>query len=197
MPRQEKIPLVITSGGIPVYVADCTIDEGHSASARVTDHPVERAAAISDHVQLEARELRATVFTSTTPLGSVAREGREVEAFAELRAILNARQVVDVTTSLETYRDMILYKIDTPRSSRDGQSISAALTFKQITRTSTLAVEVPAAILRAVIRPGGKTKDTTKPGDKQETPTTAVKRKRALTATRDGFTELAKQMGGQ
>lgn len=196
MPRQEKIPLVITSGGIPVYVADCTVDEGHSASARVTDHPVERGASITDHVQLEARELRVTVFSSTTPLGLPAREGREREAFAELVAIRDARQLVDVTTSLETYRDMILYKIDTPRSVRDGQSISASLTFKQVVLTSTLAVEVPAAILRAVIRPGGKTKDQTKPGDQPEKPDTGAKRKRLLSATVDGISSIANSLGG-
>lgn len=198
MARQERIPLVISADGQPLYIADCTLDEGHSASARVTDHPVERGAAITDHVQIEPRELRATVFTSTTPLfGGIPGEGRERAAWETLVGISRARRLVTVTTSLESYDSMILYKVEAPRSARDGQSVSVALTFRQIELTNTLAIQTPPGVLRALIRPGGKTKDNTKPGDGPEKPDTKVARKRLLSSARDGIGAIVKAAGGE
>jgi hypothetical protein len=71
------------------------------------------------------------------------------------------------------------------------------LTFRQFVLTNTLAIQTPPGVLRALIRPGGKTKDNTKPGDGPEKPDTKVARKRALTAARDGFSAILKAAGGE
>ena len=102
-----------------------------------------------------------------------------------------------VTTSLESYDSMILYKVEAPRSARDGQSVSVALTFRQIELTNTLAIQTPPGVLRALIRPSGKTKDNTKPGDGPEKPDTKVARKRLLSSARDGIGSILKAAGGE
>ena len=182
--RTRPTPLLITATtGEVLYAADCTVSEGHVASAKVTEHPVERGAPISDHVQLESRELRVDAFTSTTPLQGAAGAERDLAAYDRLIEIRNARRPVIVTTTLGVYESMILSKVEVGRSNGDGESITAALTFRQVILTSPLAVDVPAEILRAIWRPGGKGKVDTKGGDKESG---ASERKSMLKAAKEG-----------
>jgi hypothetical protein len=87
------------------------IREAHTIEVRVTEHPIEQGANVSDHAQARPRVVTVSVVVSETPiqqprlraltLGGPSLEGaqnRVLEFFEFIRSIAEAGEFIDVTT---------------------------------------------------------------------------------------------------
>ena len=133
---------------------DCTVTETHSATATVTEHPVESGANITDHIRPEPLQLSITGIVSDTPLGSKQIQraidigGTSVQvtqqetptsatgfgraAWAKLDAIRTAAKPVKVVTRDKTYDSMALVSLSVPKESKTGGALYFTAQFKQV-----------------------------------------------------------------
>ena len=133
---------------------DCTVTETHSASATVTEHPVESGANITDHIRPEPLQLSITGIVSDTPLGSkqIQRSidigGTSVQikqqdtptsptgfgraAWSKLEAIRSSGKLVKVVTRDKPYEDMALVSLSVPKDARTGGAFAFTAQFRQV-----------------------------------------------------------------
>lgn len=133
---------------------DCTVTETHTATATVTEHPVESGANITDHIRPEPVQLSITGIVSDTPIGSkqiqraIEAGGTKVQiteretptsaagfgrtAWAKLDAIRTAAKPVKVVTRDKTYDSMALVSLSVPKESKTGGALYFTAQFKQI-----------------------------------------------------------------
>ena len=133
---------------------DVVLTESSTDSAETTDHPVEQGFDVSDHARLagdtpdhrdylEYARRRSTVAARGEPRRgrdftsvSTERVGRAIgfaeRAAADLRKLLEARQLVTVTTSKRVYTDMMLTDLITPRDGKTGDALTFQATFKRV-----------------------------------------------------------------
>jgi hypothetical protein len=150
---------------------DATLSETHTASADITDHPVEQGANIVDHARRKPDGLMIEGLVSNTPLSRdqmrryISAGGVELEtatfedaprgvlgyaerAFERLKALVGAR-LVTVVTGLESYPNMMLESLSVPRDSKTGDALKFTATFKQVeivtNKLTTVETRVPGA----------------------------------------------------
>ncbi len=133
---------------------DCTVTETHTATATVTEHPVESGANITDHIRPEPVQLSITGIVSDTPIGSkqiqraIEAGGTKVQiteretptsaagfgrtAWAKLEAIRAAAKPVKVTTRDRTYESMALMSLSVPKEAKTGGAFMFTAQFKQV-----------------------------------------------------------------
>ncbi len=124
-------------------VFDASLQETHRSSARITDHPVESGATISDHVIIDPEELTLSVVVSNTPTVSILEvpsieQNRAETAYQDLLAKKAARVAVEVTTTLRIYENMILTDVSCTRDANTGNIVMLSLSLREI-RTATSA----------------------------------------------------------
>lgn len=141
-----------------VLQIEATLQEVHSASAEVTEHPVEVGSDITDHIRPKAVEVRIDGFISNTPvqndivqsavrasplgLGVAAADaainamigGAEFvrDGYNTLRAILDAGQTVLLNTPYRQYENMAMTDLQIPRDPHIGDALRFTATFRQI-----------------------------------------------------------------
>lgn len=136
------------------FLIDCSLSESHSFDSDVTEFPVESGSSISDNI----RPLPITVdiegFVSNTPIGLMRDERvitsqKPVETCYELlQAIRDEREPVTIQTSLRTYENMALTRLNIPRGPGGADGLRFTASFKQIqyvTNVRTIRVSIPIA----------------------------------------------------
>ena len=133
---------------------DCTVTETHTATATVTEHPVESGANITDHIRPEPVQLSITGIVSDTPIGSkqiqraIEAGGTTVQvtqqeapssatgfgrtAWSKLEAIRAAAKPIKVVTRDKTYESMALVSLSVPKDARTGGAFVFTAQFKQV-----------------------------------------------------------------
>ncbi len=127
------------------FTIDAAIEEIHSYDCTVTQFPVESGATISDHVQLLPIGLQLDCIVTDTPIGpmetvrgyagSFQGEGftqwsdEAHEHFKKLRA---KREPFNVTTSLQTYYNLVIESYKPTRRVGDGFALRFTLVCKFI-----------------------------------------------------------------
>lgn len=154
--------LVILVDGVPALIADATVSESHRQSATVTMHPREVGTDIADHIQPKLPEVSAQLVYSATPLEPGAVAGRVEAAYEFLRRLQVDRTLVTIVTTLAVYEGVALVEVSAPRSASTGQALVVDTSWRLITTVSTQQVQIPADILRGIVRPSGQSKPTTK-----------------------------------
>ena len=132
-------------GGV---VIDATVEEGHNATAEVTENPVEEGAKITDHVQNNSDELVLDCIISDSPLGfpiigniqniinSVSTlfglSSRSVDAYNKLLELKKNREPFTAFTGLRRYTNMVIKELNVTRNARIGKAISFRCAMRQI-----------------------------------------------------------------
>lgn len=171
-----------------------TMEEQHSDTVEITDHPIEQGAAITDHAFKRPAELTLKISWSNSPnnggllggirglfsTGSILVSnilGNNVNQVKEIyQKLLKAqadREPLEVFTGKRTYTDMLIRSLDVVTDQRTENVLMITVSFKQIIRvtTTTLTIEqVPPANQR---NPQA-TQAPTNAGNKTATPTTQV-----------------------
>lgn len=143
------------AGGLSTVLLDAVPQETHSGSAQVTQHPVERGAAITDHVRADPETLTISAVVSDHPLrntdlsveqqsiaavqgigaaaiGGGYVEGRAARTYAQLLSLKDVGALCSVTTSVRHYEDMVLTDLQRTREAAGGTSLRFSATFRRV-----------------------------------------------------------------
>ena len=120
-----------------LYFFDAIIRAEHSRTLRVTEHPVQDGANISDHsFQMPARlALEIGMSDAMDSYQAGQWQGpfaKSVNAYWKLLELQNDRLPLTVSTRLGTYVNMILEQINAPDDYKTKYGLKALVTFKQI-----------------------------------------------------------------
>lgn len=134
-----------------------TVNETHTLSNAITDHPVESGANISDHSRPEPEVVALECRISNTPLtpgqraqavkageftvqstggaavGAIgATEGYAYQQWRKLRDLRDAGTLVTVSTTMGDYTSMAIQSITVPRNAKNYDAVAFSITFKKV-----------------------------------------------------------------
>jgi hypothetical protein len=149
---------------------DVSESESHRSSAKITDHPVEAGAQISDHVVPEQDSLELTARVTNTPIVSQDETAtlspfRAEEAYRRLIELKNARETVSVITSLREYENMIITSVGVSRNASSGNVLALSISLRQIRTATSEIVTLPIPTGNARVRGQPTTDQGKKPTD--------------------------------
>jgi len=127
------------------YQIDIATSESITLEATVSEHPIERGSAITDHVSIKPTMLSVTGMVSDTPIGDIASQRANplfitdllggalpsVEAYDKLWDVLQSREPVTIETDTRVYDNMVMYSLSLPRDGT-GESLNFTAAFKRI-----------------------------------------------------------------
>lgn len=146
------------------FTAMVTVDEGHTDTLTITEHPVEQGAAITDHAFKNAAELTLNVGWSDSG------ENNDVgvaEIYAQLLELQASREPFDVTTGKRNYKDMLIASLVTFTDEKTENALMVQVGLRQVIIVQTQTVTVPPREVQAEPQ---KTAETTNTGTKQAVP---------------------------
>ncbi len=169
---------------------DCCLEESHSFTNQITDHPVESGSNISDHSRPEPDRVTLRCFVSNTPLsegqtksairqGSLSWEttapeyvdGRGKNALEQLEKMRQGGALVNVVTSLKTYavkdnEGMMIESINIPVTAENYDGLEFTISLKKVIVVKTRTTRVTAdRRARAPKKKGQVAKKEEKPKD--------------------------------
>lgn len=154
---------------------DVSETETHKSTAKVTQHPVESGAQISDHVINEADTLDLIAWITNTPIVKEADAltldpSRAENAYAELLTIKQTGTQCNVITTLRSYDTMLITELSITRDRNTGQAISISLKLINVRTATNQTVEAPAPkVLRGnPVKDQGKKTTDAAPADVTE-----------------------------
>jgi len=136
-----------TDMGIENFPFDLYIDESHGLDFKISEHPLQDGAVITDHVTQQLRQCKITgMFTNHSvrrnrgntetisiagyedaqPLENVARQ-----KYTDLEDLAKRREPVRLVTSLIAYPKMLIKSIKTRRDDKSGESIKFTMTLTE------------------------------------------------------------------
>ena len=130
------------------YIFDAILRQEHTHMMRITEHPVQTGANISDHAyQLPATlmlEIGMSDAMDTFFPGQF--EGpysKSVNAYQTLKDLQAKRLPIEISTRLDTYKNMVVEEIRAQDDFKTMYGLSAVVTFKQIITAIIGVVAVP------------------------------------------------------
>jgi hypothetical protein len=141
--------VIMDPSAISAIVFDCTVDEVHTSSAKITAFPVEDGIDVSDNVRREPHTLRLHTITSTTPLDEQRRKrlakGDDLiaEAYDLLQLHLAEGTRLDVLTTRRAYTNMVIVSIEFPHDSKTANVLDATITLREIRTATSRSVRLP------------------------------------------------------
>lgn len=129
--------LVYVRNNINGWFFDAILRAEHTTKLRITEHPVQSGAAITDHAFLEPAELVLEVGMTDTAESIVPgqfQEGssRSVVAYHLLLDLQSLRVPLKIFTHLNIYENMLIEVISVPDDYKTSSALKATVTFKQI-----------------------------------------------------------------
>jgi hypothetical protein len=123
------------------YFFDAFLKESHTGSVRITDHPVQGGASISDHAYNLPDKLTIEIFVSDVMDVLVKNQFSEydtksVSAYEVLRELKEARQPLEINTRLRIYEDMIIENMSITDDYTSRNSLRCSVSFRQIIMAS-------------------------------------------------------------
>jgi hypothetical protein len=123
---------------------DATERATHSGTAELTRHPVQRGVDFTDHVRRNPRELSLNVIVTDTPVlllpalratpavagGDINKRSKEAWDFLE--ALKDAGDVVNVSTKLKDYLNMVITDLSVSQDKDTSNIIAASIMLEEI-----------------------------------------------------------------
>lgn len=152
--------LMSGSRQIGTLIPDVVIREISKDEMVITDHPVERGAAISDHAFLRNAEIEMQIAWSDSTGGYV---GYANDAYNELIALQGLREPFDVSTGSRRYRNMLLSSV---AMTKDEKTENIALISARLREVIIVNTQTTGAAKSTQANPA-KTGSTTTVGSQQ------------------------------
>jgi len=129
--------LVYVRTNIAGYFFDAVLREEHITALRITEHPVQTGANISDHafqlpVQLMMEIGMSDVMDSMVRGQFQTGQGKSVSAYQTLVDLQAQRSPLRVVTKLNAYENMLIEHISSPVSRETTYGMRAVITLRQI-----------------------------------------------------------------
>lgn len=160
-------------GGDPIVV-DASVREVHVVAGEVSDHPVEKGIDIVDHYRVLPRSLEIEAIVTNTPIvtglpgaslvnsavGLISGDTDPASnAWNELQRFFDEAVVLEISTSLKTYRNMVLTDLAVSRSSKESQALFFTASAREIRFVDTefgTAIKAPSSPLGQAAKSAGK-----------------------------------------
>jgi len=138
---------------IDSFQLDCAISEEHQYSNEITQFPVERGVAISDHIINNPIKLNMEGFITNSPIvelvnakqvgnGRTDVNNRTELAFDFLVGLWSRREPITVVTPIRQYENMALVSLKIPRSADIGESFRFKADFQEVRLVSTQDISI-------------------------------------------------------
>jgi hypothetical protein len=119
------------------YFFDAFIREGHTGSVRITEHPVQGGANISDHAYNLPDKLTIEILVSDSMDCVVMNQFSEmstksISAYQQLRKLKEKRQPLSVNTRLHFYEDMLIESMSVTNDYKSASSMRCTVMLRQI-----------------------------------------------------------------
>jgi len=127
---------LLTSGSrqIGTLIPDVVVRESGRDEMVVTDHPVEKGAAISDHAFLRPTEIEMQIGWSDSTGGYV---GYSTDAYQELLALQRQREPFDVSTGSRRYQNMLISSITLTKDEKTENVAMISVRMREVIIVST------------------------------------------------------------
>jgi hypothetical protein len=137
---------------------DATTNEQHDSTVTVTEHPIEDGATITDHIQNDPDGLQLQGIISDNPILLNVEADKEPsvpggdpdlrvkEAYAEFLRLKEAGSLLEVTTELRNYADMVITAISVRRDKDTRHILDIGLTLFPIRKAVVEPTEAPEPI---------------------------------------------------
>jgi hypothetical protein len=135
-------PLFATRRRIGGILVECPIMEEHNDALRLTDHPVEQGAAITDHAFKLPADLTMTVAWSRG-LSTLFNSNYLNDVYDQLLILQNSRVPMRITTERRTYRNMLLTLISTKVDKTTANILLVTIRARQVLLATTQVVSLP------------------------------------------------------
>jgi hypothetical protein len=141
---------------------DATVSEMHVSEAEVTDLPVEAGTTISDHMRLRPKEIQVEGIITNAPVEFFAsfRElsDRAERAYQRLLDFQTKAERLEITTTLRSYKNMILTRVAVPRDKQRGNAVFVQLALREIRTTNVSVTDVPTPKVKQAVKKVSKGK---------------------------------------
>lgn len=147
--------------------ADVTIFEQHNDQLTITQHPVEKGAAITDHAFKQPAQLGVLVGFSNSSSQSGYDENYINEMYQKFIDMQFNRDLIDVLTARRNYKNMLIAAVSLTTDQNTENSAIISIQLQEVILVSTQTVTVPP---NETQKQPEKTATTTKTGVKQAKP---------------------------
>ena len=124
------------------FVADVTIEELHVDELRITDHPVDRNAVISDHAFKLPMHVNIRVgYSNSSPQA----EGNTTyvnDTYEQFLALQESRQLITILTGKRMYQNMLLERLSTSTDEKTENSMILMCECREIIIVSTQVTQL-------------------------------------------------------
>jgi hypothetical protein len=128
-----------------LYVFDAVVRINHNQRIRITEHPVQTGANISDHAYIEPARVTLDIRMSDAMDSYSAGmwnggPTKSVSAYQTLLALGFARSLLVLTTRLRTYTNVVIENIEADDTVKTIYGLSCRVTFKEIFLANTQTI---------------------------------------------------------
>lgn len=150
------------------YFFDAVLKTDHSSKLKITEHPVEEGAAITDHAYVEPRSLTLEIGMSDVCMSFVdgqfaQKSSRSVSAYEVLKQLQSNRIPLKVFTRLDVYENMLIETITSPDDYKTMFGLRAAIGLREIIVVTTSTVALPNRTSTQPQKTGATNKGTVQP----------------------------------
>ena len=132
---------------IGAITLDATIREQHQFSNTVTENPLEDGSIVTDHIFSNPYMLLIEGEITDSPVqffsGLQGISERRIEAFEQLVALRDSKDLITVVTGYKVYNDIVITNLTFPRDQTTGKRLQFSAEFMQVRKVASQIVDVP------------------------------------------------------
>lgn len=145
----ELAELIYIKTNIGAWFFDAFLRIDHTSRLKITEHPVQSGAAITDHAYLEPAELVMEIGMSDTARSLVdwqftANKPRSEIAYQVLMELQAQRVPLQVMTKLKVYKNMLIEVIAAPEDYKTLYGLRTTVTLREIIVAEVKTVQISA-----------------------------------------------------
>lgn len=122
---------------------DVIIEEQHTDEVEITEHPVERGAAVTDHAYLKPATLSIKGGVSDASAKATTGDRRSVTAYQALLKLQAKREPFDVVTGKRVHRNMLVKSLNVVTDANTERVLIFTAELQEIRIATVRAVSVP------------------------------------------------------
>lgn len=146
--------LLMSGRSIGGIIPDVTIEEHHTDTITITDHPIETGASISDHAYVNPSEvtmrcawsnsnsLANSIVSGSILTGNIANAN---DLYRQLLALQASRQPFDLVTGKRMYSNMLTKSLGVTTDKDSENALIVTMVLRQVIIVQTVTTDVPDA----------------------------------------------------
>lgn len=142
---KQKVLIKTNIGG---WFFDAVFKSEHTSQLKITDHPVQTGASLTDYAYLQPEtlimDIGMTDVAQSIIYGQFTGKSRSVSAFQILQELQAQRIPLQVTTRLKVYQNMLIETIVSPDDYKTSSALKATVTLREIQFANVQTVKISA-----------------------------------------------------